>query len=187
MARNRAFLCCIPPPQNPRAFTRTGAAVSSERSVEIRSPLPLGDLGPARGSCPPGVLPAGVCSPGSARLGVLPARGSCPQGSRPPGGLACPGVLPTGARPPGVLPAGGPACRGLPAGVRPPGGRLGPFLRSVVEAGFFRSVFRPGRAEILGGLAQDPGPKIGGLGGYTFPAGRVIYGSPRHSSRAAKT
>ena len=161
MARNRAFFCCIPPPQNPRAFTRVGAAVSSERSVEIRSPLPLGDLGPARGSCPPG--------------------------SRPPGGLACPGVLPTGARPPGVLPAGGPACRGLPAGVRPPGGRLGPFLRSVVEAGFFRSVFRPGRAEILGGLAQDPGPKIGGLGGYTFPAGRVIYGSPRHSSRAAKT
>ena len=172
MARNRAFFCCIPPPQNPRAFTRVGAAVSSERSVEIRSPLPLGDLGPARGS---------------ARLGVLPARGSCPQGSRPPGGLACPGVLPTGGptRRGSRLP--GSARRGPPAGVRPPGGRLGPFLRSVVEAGFFRSVFRPGRAEILGGLAQDPGPKIGGLGGYTFPAGRVIYGSPRHSSRAAKT
>ena len=96
MARNRAFFCCIPPPQNPRAFTRVGAAVSSERSVEIRSPLPLGDLGPARGSARPGVPPAGV---------------------RPLGGPACPGVLPAGVPPArGSRLPGGPARRGPPAG-----------------------------------------------------------------------
>ena len=121
MARNRAFFCCIPPPQNPRAFTRVGAAVSSERSVEIRSPLPLGDLGPARGSCPPGVLPPGSAlrgppARGSRPPGVPPARG-LPTGVRPLGGPACPGVLPAGVPPArGSRLPGGPAHRGPPAG-----------------------------------------------------------------------
>ncbi len=137
MARNRAFFCCIPPPQNPRAFTRVGAAVSSERSVEIRSPLPLGDLGPARGSCPPGVLP-----PGSALRGP-PAWGSCPPGP------ARPGVsLARGSRLPGS------ARRGSPAR-----GPAGAFFAVCSRSRVFQVRFPAGPGGDSWWVSTRPGPK----------------------------
>ena len=134
MARNRAIFCCILPPQNPRAFTRVGAAVSSERFVGIRPPPPPGSSA-AGESAAPGGLPAG----GSAGLGVAA------PGVRPPGGL------PAGGRAPGGPPAGGvpPGGRG-----RVPGGRLG---RRGGPAGVYARVveapFGPGR----GGRFCAPG------------------------------
>ena len=159
MARNRAFLCCIPPPQNPRAFTRVGAAVSSERSVEIRSPLPLGDLGPARGSCPPGVLP-----PGSALRGP-PAWGSRPPGVPPARGFRLTGdPVRRGSCPPGVLPAGGPTRRGsrLPGSARrgpPARGPAGAFFAVCSRSRVFPVGFPAGPGGDSWWVSTRPGPK----------------------------
>jgi hypothetical protein len=176
MARNRAFFCCIPPPQNPRAFTRVGAAVSSERSVEIRSPLPLGDLGPARGSARPGVPPArGSRPPGSFRPGVRPpggparrgppAWGSCLPGGPARRGPARPGVsLARGSCPPGVLPAGGPTRRGsrLPGSARrgpPARGPAGAFFAVCSRSRVFPVGFPAGPGGDSWWVSTRPGPK----------------------------
>ena len=118
-----AFWAGYPHPPISRKLTRERGAVSSERFVEIRSPLPLrsgpglGRAGAARRGSPPG--------PGS----VPPARGS-PPGVRPPGvrrrGSSAPGgpprlgsSAPGGPPRPGVRRRGPPA-RGPPARGRPP-------------------------------------------------------------------
>ena len=147
-----AFWAGYPHPPISRKLTRERGAVSSERFVEIRSPLPLrsgpglGRAGAARRGSPPG--------PGS----VPPARGS-PPGVRPPGvrrawGPPRPGVRRRGPRP------GGPPPGGPPPGVRPPRGPPPGSAAGVRPPG----VARRGSAAPGGGFFRR-GPRGAGRGG----------------------
>lgn len=80
-----AFWAGYPHPPISRKLTREGGAVSSERSVEIRSPLPPGVR-------PPGVRRAwGPPRPGVRRRGP-PARGRPPRVCRARGRFFSPGA-----------------------------------------------------------------------------------------------
>ena len=129
-----AFWAGYPHPPISRKLTRERGAVSSERFVGIRPPLPSGVCPPgpaaqgpppggrrprsAAGGPPPGGPLPGSAAPGSARRG--PPSGSAAE-SAAPGGPSAQGP-PPGVRPPEVRRRGPPRPGGFCAKGRPRGG-----------------------------------------------------------------